>query len=166
MDWTTGLDYWTGLLDWTTGLDYWTHGNCLWRRKEQDYTEIHTAIQESRVIFHRSQHVVLNSVRSWCKCAIKNWSHNPGNEAKYSLVPRLPRSGTRTLKLCRRSLVPSSLVPRLSWNANIYRAESLVSFVRKHDVSKIRQKPKGNVNLRVVQPTTLQRSVCMIFDAR
>ena len=23
-DWTTGLDYWTGLLDWTTGLDYWT----------------------------------------------------------------------------------------------------------------------------------------------
>ena len=66
-------------VDWTTGLDYWTHGNCLWRRKEQDYTEIHTAIQESRVIFHRSQHVVLNSVRSWCKCAIKHWSHNPGN---------------------------------------------------------------------------------------
>ena len=31
---------WTGLLDWTTGLDYWTHGNYLWRRKEQDYTEI------------------------------------------------------------------------------------------------------------------------------
>ena len=62
----SGLDYWTGLLDWTTGLDYWTHGNCLCRRKEQDYTEIHTAIQESRVIFHRSQHVVLNSVRSWC----------------------------------------------------------------------------------------------------
>ena len=24
VDWTTGLDYWTGLLDWTTGLDYWT----------------------------------------------------------------------------------------------------------------------------------------------
>ena len=24
LDWTTGLDYWTGLLDWTTGLDYWT----------------------------------------------------------------------------------------------------------------------------------------------
>ena len=23
-DWTTGLDYRTGLLDWTTGLDYWT----------------------------------------------------------------------------------------------------------------------------------------------
>ena len=38
-----------------------------------------------------------------------------------------------------------SLVPRLSWNANIYRAESLVSFVRKHDVSKIGQKQKGNV---------------------
>ena len=71
-------------VDWTTGLDYWTHGNCLWRRKEQDYTEIHTAIQESRVIFHRSQHVVLNSVRSWCKCAIKNWSQNPGNASNPS----------------------------------------------------------------------------------
>ena len=22
LDWTTGLDYWTGLLDWTTGLTY------------------------------------------------------------------------------------------------------------------------------------------------
>ena len=22
--WTTELDYWTGLMDWTTGLDYWT----------------------------------------------------------------------------------------------------------------------------------------------
>ena len=22
LDWTTGLDYWTGQLDWTTGLDY------------------------------------------------------------------------------------------------------------------------------------------------
>ena len=41
--------------------------------------------------------------------------------------------------------VAFSLVPRLSWNANIYRAESLVSFVRKHDVSKIGQKQKGNV---------------------
>ena len=24
LDWITGLDYWTGLLDWITGLDYWT----------------------------------------------------------------------------------------------------------------------------------------------
>ena len=24
LNWTTGLDYWTGLLDWTTGLDYLT----------------------------------------------------------------------------------------------------------------------------------------------
>ena len=39
----------------------------------------------------------------------------------------------------------ASLIPRLSWNANIYCAESLVSFVRKHDVSKIGQKQKGNV---------------------
>ena len=38
-----------------------------------------------------------------------------------------------------------SLVPRLSRNANMYRMESLVSFVRKHDISKIGQKQKGNV---------------------
>ena len=33
----------------------------------------------------------------------------------------------------------SSLVPRLSRNANMYRVESLVSFVRKHDVIKNRK---------------------------
>ena len=49
--------------------------------------------------------------------------------------------------------------------ANMYRAESLVSFLRKHDVIKIGLKQKGNV-LRVVQPTILQRSVCMLFNAR
>ena len=27
-------------VDWTTGLDYWTHGNCLWRRKEQQSAEL------------------------------------------------------------------------------------------------------------------------------
>ena len=32
---------------------------------------------------------------------------------------------------------PTSLVPRLSWNMNMYRVESLVSFERKHDVIKI-----------------------------
>ena len=52
-----------------------------------------------------------------------------------------------------------------SQNANMYRVESLVSFLRKHDVIKIGPKQKGNV-LHVVQPTTLQRSVCMIFNAR
>ena len=58
-----------------------------------------------------------------------------------------------------------SLIPRLSRNANMYHVESLVSFLHKHDVIKIGQKRKGNV-LRVVQPTMLQHSVCMIFDAR
>ena len=24
MDWTSGLDWWTGLVDWTGGLDWWT----------------------------------------------------------------------------------------------------------------------------------------------
>ena len=59
----------------------------------------------------------------------------------------------------------TSLVPRLSRNANMYRVESLVSFLCKHDVIKIRQKQKDNV-YRVVQPTMLLHSVCMIFDAR
>ena len=45
------------------------------------------------------------------------------------------------------------------------REESLVSFLRKHGVIEIGPKQKGNV-LRVVQPTMLQRSVCIIFDAR
>ena len=58
-----------------------------------------------------------------------------------------------------------SIVLRLSRNANMHRAESLVSFLRKHDVIKIGPKQKGNV-LRVVQPTMLQRSVCMLFNAQ
>ena len=24
LDWTTGMEHWTGLLEWNTGLDYWT----------------------------------------------------------------------------------------------------------------------------------------------
>ena len=24
MDWTGGLDWWTGLVDWTSGRDWWT----------------------------------------------------------------------------------------------------------------------------------------------
>ena len=61
--------------------------------------------------------------------------------------------------------VTCSLVPRLSWNANMYHTKSLVSFLRKPDVIKIGLKQKGNV-LRVVQPTMLQRSVYMLFNAR
>jgi len=46
----------------------------------------------------------------------------------------------------------------------MYRAESLVSFLRKHDVIKIGPEQKGII-LCVVQPTIwVQRSVCMIFD--
>ena len=58
-----------------------------------------------------------------------------------------------------------SLVPRLSWNANLYHTESLVSFLHKHDVIKIGQKQKGNI-LRIVLLIMLQHSVCMLFDAR
>ena len=39
----------------------------------------------------------------------------------------------------------SSLVPRLSRNANMYCGESLVSLLHKHDVIKIGLKQKGNV---------------------
>ena len=53
----------------------------------------------------------------------------------------------------------NSLVPRLSRNANMYRGESLVSFLRKHDVIKIGPKQKGNV-LRVVQPCFNAQCVC------
>ena len=28
VDWTTGLEYWTGILDWNTGLEYWNGLNC------------------------------------------------------------------------------------------------------------------------------------------
>ena len=67
------------------------------------------------------------------------------------------------------SLIPRSpdVVPRPgfhglqgnSWNATMYRAESLVSFLRKHDVIKIGPKQKGNV-LRVVQPCFNAQCVC------
>ena len=53
------------------------------------------------------------------------------------------------------TLLQGSLVPRLSGNVNMYRRESLVSLLRKHDVIKIGLKQKGNV-LHVVQPTVLQ----------
>ena len=64
--------------------------------------------------------------------------------------------GTRLLPIC--VCVCVSLVPRLSQNANMYRVESLVPFLHKHDVIKIGPKQKGNV-LHIVQPTTLQRLV-------
>ena len=50
-----------------------------------------------------------------------------------------------------------SLVPRLSQNANMYHVESLVSFVRKHDVIKIGQKQKATF-------CTLFNQLC--FNAR
>ena len=45
-----------------------------------------------------------------------------------------------------------SLILRLSWNTNMYRRESLVSFLHKHDIIEIGLTQKGNV-LGVVQPT-------------
>ena len=58
-----------------------------------------------------------------------------------------------------------SLVPRLSRNANMYRVESLVSFVRKHDVSliKIGQKQNGNVCALFNQLRFNAR--CVLFNA-
>ena len=56
-----------------------------------------------------------------------------------------------------------SLVPRLPWNANVCRGESLVSLLREHDVIKIGPEQKGNFcalfNQLCVQPL-----MCMIFN--
>ena len=62
----------------------------------------------------------------------------------------------KSLKICSNTSSEdvdfTSLVPRLPWNVNIHRAESLVSFQCKHDVIKIGPEQKGNI-LHVVQPT-------------
>ena len=68
----------------------------------------------------------------------------------------------RSSPAVRNSYCKRSLVPRLSRNANMYRVESLVSFVRKHDVIKIGQKQKSNVCALFNH----QRSVCMLFNVR
>ena len=52
----------------------------------------------------------------------------------------------------------SNLVPRLPRNVNLYCWESLVYFLRKHDVIKIGLKQKGHV----VQPT--MRSTLGVYD--
>ena len=52
---------------------------------------------------------------------------------------------------------------KLSWNANMYRAESLVSFLRKDDVITIGPKQKGNI-LYVVQQT--KSSTLGVYDIR
>ena len=59
------------------------------------------------------------------------------------------------------SSITSNLVPRLPWNANLYHWESLVYFLRKHDVIKIGLKQKGNI-LYIVQPT--MRSTLGVYD--
>ena len=55
------------------------------------------------------------------------------------------------------------LVPRLPWNVNMYRGESLVSFLHKHDVIQIGLKQKGNI-LCVVQLTMC--SALGVYDIR
>ena len=55
------------------------------------------------------------------------------------------------------------LIPRLPWNVNMYRGESLVSFLCKHDVIQIGLKQKGNI-LCVVQLT--MRSALGVYDIR
>ena len=59
-----------------------------------------------------------------------------------------------------------SVVPRLSRNANMYRAESLVSFLRKHDIIKIGLKQKATFCALINQLYMLQHSVCIIFDTQ
>ena len=58
-------------------------------------------------------------------------------------------------------IIRISLVPRLPQNANMHHRESLVSFLCKHDISKIGPEQKGNV-LYVVQPT-MSSTLC-VYD--
>ena len=59
------------------------------------------------------------------------------------------------------SILLSSLVPRLSWNANMYRGENLVSLLCKHDVIKIRLNRKTTFCVLFNQ-LCVQRSACDI----
>ena len=54
-----------------------------------------------------------------------------------------------------------SLVPRLSQNVNMYRAESLVSFLHKHDVNQNRAKTERQ---RFARCSTKLNQLC--FNAR
>ena len=63
----------------------------------------------------------------------KGEGEGEGEEGRRRDGGREGRTVITTISTVRR---PYSLVPRLSWNVNMYRAENLVSFVRKHDISK------------------------------
>ena len=66
VDWTTGLDYWTGLLGWTTGLTETTSGG----ERNKTIPRFDTAIQERRgYLASLPACSARYSVRSWCKCA-------------------------------------------------------------------------------------------------
>ena len=71
------------------------------------------------------------------------------NVARMRTRRLIPKLKTTVIDLGAR-LVHTSLVPRLSWNANIVSRQEPGIFLRKHDVIKIGPKQKGNV-LRVVQ---------------
>ena len=65
--------------------------------------------------------------------------------------------------LTQNCIIRISLVPRLPQNTNVYHGESLVSFLRKHDVIKIGPEQKGNI-LYIVQPT-MSSTLC-VYDIR
>ena len=72
--------------------------------------------------------------------------HECTSRYQVSLIPRPPLEcwrGVWAWDMYQVATHYNSLVPRLSRNANMYRVESLVSFVRKHDVIKIGQKLKA-----------------------
>ena len=100
--------------------------------------DIHVESERSTLIDFIIEHKLKNKKRG-----------RPGNEAAISIALLLSMA---TLH------VYCSLVPRLSWNVDMYRRENQVSFVCKYDVTEIGLKQNGNV-LCVVHP-----SVCVIFD--
>ena len=93
----------------------------------------------------RSVSCGIESPKLLCLC----WQHS-----SYSLTHSIECAMAFSLVLQTHLPLLSSLIPRLSRNVNMYRRQSLVSFLRKHDVIKIGLKQKGNI-LRVVQPTML-----------
>ena len=97
--------------------------------------DIHKLVITSYYIFQHAQ-VRYSHLTRPSRCAFVFLQQNKSTHPKSNeLVPRLGAGYWDRIR--NGSILHASLVPRLSWNANIYRTESLVSFVRKHDVSKI-----------------------------
>ena len=152
------------------GIDYLGWHVALWHTRPFSFTDSTYELNSSGILsledYQKHFKLCMHKTLHAYKCRHVCFMHTSTSES-FLLVPGHIILSAPALESRPRLAVYNinSLVPRFSWNANMYRTESLVSFLRKHDVIKIGPKQKGNV-LRVVQPTMLQRSVCMIFNAQ